>query len=485
MSVALISGCALMGPKYQDPKVEAPDQWRSIPSSGVAVESGVNLSDISWWTRFNDPTLNNLIEEGLANNSNIQVAIGHITEARGILKRVEMSWVPTMNLGGVAGAGALSDYTPGLSNSVSSITPPGLISNNPNFNYYGAGLMPSYSLNIMQQIKQGDVAKANLAGAIYAKDAVRLTIISQIAGSYFTLLALQEQLAEEQELISQLEELVKLTQIQYKSGYAALTDIQQYQEKLEQAKMQLPQVENNITLSENALKVLINKNPGNIATNNKFAKVSTDGIIPVNLPSSVLRNRPDIMQAEMQLQSANANIGVATSNFFPSINLTTPVGAFGGQFSNLFSPSGDFWATQITATMPILNLGLYGLIKEKKGQYYVAYYNYIATVKSAFAEVDDNFSSYTKTKDAYAATNRLYTISKNNADLNYKNYTLGYMSYPETLDSKITATNNKINLTQMKLREVQTVLNLYQSMAGGYNYKNDDQPKKFGDNHDA
>ncbi|MFN7093933.1 MAG: efflux transporter outer membrane subunit [Burkholderiales bacterium] len=482
----ILANCALLGPKYVKPKVEAPKTWSSAPAGELVHESGTNLSEISWWTRFNDPSLNNLIEEGLANNNNIQIAIGNITAAQGILQRVKMSWLPTISLGGSAGIGQIFNFDPGINNSaISSSIPPGSMANTSGYNFYAGGLVPSYSLNVFQQLKQGEVAKANLASANYTKDATRLAVISQIAGSYFTLLALEEQLAEQKQVIADLTELVKLTKILYQDGFASLTDIQQYQQHLEQANMQLPGIENNIVQTQNALQVLLNRNPGKIIHQSNFAQLKTSNIIPVSLPSSVLRNRPDIMQAEEQLKIANANIGVATANFFPNISLTTPIGGFSNQVQNLFSPSGNFWTAQIMATMPILNLGLHGLIKEKKGHYYVAYYDYIQTVKTAFAQVDDNLSQYTQIQHSYAAAQKFYAITKSNVELTNKNYTLGYISYPESLSSKVTLDQAAITLTQIKLQQLQAIVNLYQSMAGGYNYNNTAKAKKFGDSHDA
>jgi outer membrane protein, multidrug efflux system len=243
-------------------------------------------------------------------------------------------------------------------------------------------------------------------------------------------------------------------------------------------------VENNIVYLQNALNVLLGKNPGNIVRNNTWSQINLENKIPINLPSEVLLNRPDIRQAEQQLKMANADIGVAKSNYFPSITLTSPIGAFTSQLTGLFNPSGDFWYAQILATMPILNLGLNALIKEKKAKYYVAYYNYIQAVKTAFADTDNSLSSVVKAKDTHATAVKMYNIAAENTRLNLENYHLGYMSYPESLSSKITQDKTKITLTQVKLLQVQAILKAYQALAGGYNYKNTDKSTPIDDAHD-
>jgi len=471
----LSAGCSLLGPDYQQPDVKTPSTWAHNNNLN---NPQLKLSDTSWWEEFNDPVLNNLINQALDNNSNIQMAIGNINAASAQLKQVNMAWVPVIDLSASA--------TTGQGLNIGGIPPiNGVpIASTSDFTFYQGGLVPIYSLNIMKQIKQADMAKFNLSANKYAKNAVRLTVISQVAGSYFSLLALNEQLEEQKQLIADLSVGLRLANSQYENGIATLNDVQQYEMQLQSATMNIPGIEDNIVHTENALQVLMNKNPGIIATNNKFENIKTEGKIPGNLPSTVLLNRPDIMQAEEQLKSANVNIGVAYSNYFPTITLTSPVGAFSSQLTSLFNPSGDYWAATAAVTMPILNLGIDQIVKKSKAQYYVAYYNYVQTVKSAFAEVDNNLSSVSKMQNKRDSADKMYAAAKSNAKLNQTNYELGYSSYPDTISSKINADNSKMLITGAKLQQLQAIVSVYQAMAGGYNYKNTDVAKKFGDDHD-
>lgn len=472
---AMLTSCSLLGPDYKQPNVETPQAWAH--NSNLA-NAQLNLSDTNWWEKFNDPVLNNLINLALENNNNIQMAIGNINAASAQLKQVNMAWVPLIDLGG--------SVTTGQALNLNGIPPVGgvPVANTSDFTFYQAGVVPIYSLNIMKQIKQADMAKVNLSANRYAKNAIRLSVISQVVGSYFSLLALNEQLGEQKQLITDLSEGLRLVKLEYQNGIATLNDVQQYEMQLQNAKINIPGIEDNIVHTENALQVLMNKNPGIIATNNKFENIQTDGKIPGNLPSTVLLNRPDIMQAEEQLKSANINIGVAYSNYFPTITLTSPIGAFSSQLSSLFNPSGDFWAATAAVNMPILNLGIDQIVKKSKAQYYVAYYNYVQTVRNAFAEVDNNLSSISKIQTKRDTIDNVYTLAKTNAKLNQTNYELGYISYPESISSKITADNSKILVTGAKLQQLQAIVSVYQAMAGGYNYKNTDLAKKFGDDHD-
>ena len=201
------------------------------------------------------------------------------------------------------------------------------------------------------------------------------------------------------------------------------------------------------------------------------------------MPSTVLKQRPDVLQAEEQLKAANANIGVATSNFFPTIALTGAGGVGSASLSGLFSGSG-FWTSQISATMPILNLSIYGQIKGAKGAYYSAYYNYIQTVRNAFAQVENGLTAQQKLSDSYNFQNQVYKSSKLSYEISNSRYISGADNLAALLSSKVALDNSAITLNQAKLQQLQSIVNLYQALAGGYNLDNTNGQKEFGDSHD-
>lgn len=475
--ICAISGCALYGPTYTKPNIDTSSQWSSTDSLSK-VESGANLSDTAWWQRFDDKELNSLIKEALESNNNIQMSIGSVVQAQGYLQQIQMGWVPT-----VGGQVAYSNtQVVGAANAASNASSVGASSSSTG---YGAGFVPSYSLNILQQLRYQEAAKASLMAAQYTKDAMRLTIISQVASGYFTLIGQDYQLELQKQLVEDLGKQLQLGQDQYKLGYISLLTLQNYEQQYYTAKAQLPIIQNNIVQSQNALRVLIDKNPGNIKRGISFINIKIDGVIPAGLPSDVLKHRPDIMQAEQQLIEANANIGVANSNFFPTVSLTGALGSSATDLSGLFTPGTDFWQQQIQATMPFLNLSYLGTIKGAKGAYYNSYYNYINTVRTAFQQVDNALSGHQQLTNSY----NIQKSQLDSAQLGYKigdeRYKQGADSYATMLNYKITMDNASITLSSIKLQQLQSIVTLYQSLAGGYNVKNTDAPKKFGDSHDA
>jgi NodT family efflux transporter outer membrane factor (OMF) lipoprotein len=475
LSAAVLSGCGLFGPKYNKPHLDTPANWNSTDKL-TNINTSNNLPDTAWWKSFNDPVLNKLITYALKNNPSVHQAIGNIIQAQGALEQVKMGWVPTVNV--AAGYGSGGTFAGNPNTAVNNVT----VGANSG---YQVGLVPSYTLNILQQLRSQELAEANLAAAQYGKDAIRLTILSQVAGGYFTWCGLEYQLKLQKQLVADLAKQLELGQQQYTQGYISLLLLQNYQQQYAAAKAQVPVLEYNIVQAQNALQALLNRNPGQLPAGINFAAIKMDGIIPINLPSTVLKNRPDVMQAEQQLIAANANIGVATANFFPSISLTGGVGSASPQLNSLFSLTNDFWKAAVSATMPVLNLSILGQIKGVRGAYYSAYYNYIQTVRNAFAQVDNGLATHDKVTQSYNDQLQVLQSTQISLQLGEARFKDGADSLVTMLGYSITMDKAAITLAQLKLQQVQSIINLYQALAGGYNVNNNATPTKFGDGHDA
>ncbi len=477
---ALISSCGLLGPDYTKPNVTAPTNWTSKDS--LSVNESTNIAEMAWWRKFNDPQLNGLIESAFTNNNNLQMAMGNMLQAQAQLGKVNMGWVPTANIGA---GGAIGQMFDGSFTNHSSNPIPSTSNNFNNFNSYGYGIMPSYTLNVFEQIKQGEIATLNLAMQQQAIYAVRLGIISQVSSSYFALLGFHRQLEIQEETLRDAEELRKLTLIQYEKGSISDLKVSALDQYIATIKANIPILKTNITNAENALQLLTNQNPAKIKLDNNFNKISTNNIIPVNLPSDVLKARPDVVAAEYQLQLANANIGAVRSMFFPSINLTGALGQGSMNLANLFSAGGDFWMTQLGAAMPFFNMSLYKEVDIAKSKYYTAYYNYVQTVRSAFSDVDNGLSAHDSSTSNYneqtTALNRAQDIYKNSN----KRYQKGAIAYVDLIGTKLNIDYSLANQNKAKMNQLNSLVSLYQALGGGYMAESSlTQIKKFNDGHD-
>ncbi len=461
---ALITDCSFFSPAYQSPIVDLPTSTKS----GILIESGTtDFAQFAWWKKFNDPQLNNLILQALKNNNQIKIAQANIMQAQSQLKAAEYAWIPTLNANGMGMSGNtyLTNITP--QGTFAQALPSGNVGNT-NFSLLQGGFVPNYTLNIFANINQTKLAKASVELQKAHANAIRLSIISQISGSYFMLLGQRKQLLLQQNSINDLTKLYQLQQYKIKVGKGDNSILALLEQQLALNNAQIPQIENSIAATENALKILLGENPGTITTNSDIDNFDLSNIIPTNLSSMVLKNRPDVLMAENNLKIANANIGLANSMFFPTISLTGNIGGASAALGNLFSVGSGFWFAQAAANMPILNTSSYEEIKVAKSGYYVAYYNYMQTIKTAFADVDNNLTNQQKINEVYAntyishqAVNKYYNL----AQLKYK---LGTQDKLSMLNAKLQQDSSALSLNMVKMQQRSSIVKTYQALAGGY-----------------
>lgn len=467
-----LSACSILTPDYHQPDVGAPSTTRN----GTKIESAnpnlsnQDLSQNKWWDKMNDPQLNQLIRDALANNNQIQMAQGNILKAQAQLKAAQYSWIPTLNanLNGFSGNSWATNFTPQGSLSQNPAMPSGSIGNT-NFSGYYGGFTPSYNFNVFANINQTKLAKASLALQKAALSSTRLSIIGQVSGGYFMLLGQKQQLKLQQQVINDLQTSAQLLQVKYNSGFSDKAALIAINQQIASAQAQLPALENSIAQTENALQLLLGKNPGAIASSGSIEKLSVESMIPANIPSSVLKNRPDIIMAEENLKMANADVGLAASVFFPTVSLTGMVDGASIALANLFSVGTGFWVAQAALSMPILNASSYEEIKVAKGGYYVAYYNYMQTVKSAFADVDNQLTNQQKMNQIYRYTHEARDADAAALQIAKSKYQSGAKDYLVVLNAKLNLDYSELNLNQAKMQQLDSIVQVYQSLAGGYN----------------
>ncbi len=274
LMILLLSACSTPKPM---PYVHYPKDW-PVKNKNMSKGNNENLPYIAWWQGFKDPTLNDLINCGLKANNSLNSSRGHIEAAEGELKKVHMQWIPTLDF--------LTGY-----------------SNNPATGFPGtlALLIPSYTINIFSQQQEQKKAKYELAAAKAEDDALKLTIISQIAISYFTYQAEVERNRLLSDLAADLTHLAAIGGNVYRGGLSSDIDPQTLYSQVSQIQGEQEIIAHNIIVSQNAIRYLINQNPGGIPLRKKFNTVSNHHLIAKSLPLSVLQNRPDIQMAASHL----------------------------------------------------------------------------------------------------------------------------------------------------------------------------------------
>lgn len=413
----------------------APQQF---PSRIKAYKPLANLPCLAWWQQFHDEELNRLIEAGLHNNTDIHIALGNVQQARGELLQVKLSWIPTIQL--------LAGY-----------------STNPALGVPGAfyGIWPYYVLNIMKLYTQGKQAAYSLHYFRAAVDGARLTVIGQIASAYFTLMSQREQLRLLQQLNKDLKTLVTLSEHDIKIGLENDIALAQLQSDERLIAAQIEPVLHNIVFSENALRFLINENPGRVNNKNNFAKLNFSRFRPGSLPATVLNNRPDMKMAMYDLKAACAGEFVAWSDFFPSLQLDELLG-------EVSLPKKRF----VTITDTYVNWDLipssFGKVVSSKGKYRAKLAEFYKTVRRILREVDNDYSANKRLNEQFVTYKRAEADYFHKYRLEEGLLRTGLISYKELLPSKIYLDSLELKTNQAKLELAMSLVALYQDLAGGY-----------------
>jgi NodT family efflux transporter outer membrane factor (OMF) lipoprotein len=465
----LTSSCSFFSPDYQKPKIESPKLWNSQNHSTEQTKNW-NLPEMAWWRQFDDPVLNRLITTALKDNNKLQVSIGNILQANAEINKANYGWLPTASVGGggfIAQAFDINSSTniPGLSIPNSQTAGGSLV-----------GIIPSYTINVARQFKLGEISRLSKKMQVNLKNTARLSIISQVSAAYFSLITSKEQLRLQEIMVAQLEKMYHYSKTQEALGANSPVLTEAIKQQLESQKGKIATIKNNIVHFQNTLKILMGRNPGKILTARNMNQINSNIKVPVNLPSTVLKNRPDVAIAEYKLMTANANIGLARSQFFPSIDLTGTFGNATLALGELATANAWAWAAEAVAAVPIFNMSIFADSDKAKAQFYQAYYDYINTLQQAFQEVDDSLSA----RDADEKNLKKQVSSLDSTVIQRqifaKKHRSGEISGLEYTGVTLNQIYQQMQVNQAKLKSLMSIVNLYQALGSGYDVDNYSDP---------
>lgn len=461
----LMSSCSFFSPKYETPKVKAPALWNS-QNKKTEVTKDWDLTKVAWWREFDDPVLNNLITTALKDNNKLQVSIGNILQANSEVHKANYGWLPTASIGGGGFISQAFDINsksniPQLQNLGTQTAGGALV-----------GILPSYTINVARQFKLGEIARLSKKMQINLKNNSRLSIISQVSAAYFSLITAKEQLKLQKQMVSQLELMLNYAKNQHKLGATSPMLEEVIKQQLEVQKGKVALVKNDIVHFQNTLKILIGRNPGKIVTSRTLNDINANVKVPVNMPSQVLENRPDITIAEHKLQTANANIGLARSQFFPSIDLTGTFGNATLALGELATMNAWAWAAEAVSAVPIFNLSILADSNKAKAQFYQGYYNYINTLQQAFEDVDNSLSERSANEENYKKQMISLKSTEKQESIFSRKFQTGAISKAEYTGITLNVLYQQMQVNQAKLKSLISIVNLYQSFGSGYNVDN-------------
>jgi len=450
--IVLLGGC-MVGPDYRRPAVQIPQAWH------FAEMNTQDLVNTAWWEQFNDPVLNELMVIALRENKDLLIATARVEEFRGRYGVVRASLLPQVGVG--VSAGQLRSTEQGQ-------VPLPSTASNP-VDQYQVGTAASWEIDFWGKYRRAsESARANLIGTEEGKGSVILSLVTSVAGGYVNLRDLDKQLEIAQNTAKAREESYKIFKKRFQGGLISDLELSQAQSEYEQALATIPAIEKAVSQQENALNVLLGRNPGPVSRGKSIDELKLP-TIPAGLPSNLLESRPDIRQAEQDLISANAQIGVARAQYFPSISLTGMFGWESTNLSGLFSGPANSWKWAVPLTQPIFTGGaIAGQVKTVEAIRKEALLRYQKVIQSAFRDVEDALVDQKRTREQLTAQKRqleALRISARTARVRYDN---GYTSYIEVLNAEQSLFVAELSYAQTRGGLFQALINLYKAMGGGW-----------------
>ncbi|TLN15754.1 efflux transporter outer membrane subunit, partial [bacterium] len=279
---------------------------------------------------------------------------------------------------------------------------------------------------------------------------------------------LDRQLEISQTTVKTREESYNIFKLRFTGGIISELELSQVKSQYEEALATIPVIQKSITQQENALSVLLGRNPGPIPRGKTIDQLTLP-LVPAGLPSDLLERRPDIRQAEQNLISANAQIGVAKAQYFPSISLTGMFGWSSTDISRLFVGPAQTWSYAAQAAAPIFTGGaIYGQVKSAEAFQQQLLVTYQQAIQNAFRDVNDALIDRKSTMEQLQTQEKQVESLDNYYRLAWLRYENGYTSYLEVLDAERSLFNARLSQTQTKGSLFQSVVNIYKSMGGGW-----------------
>ena len=447
-----LTGCAV-GPNYKRPPITAPEIFR-----GETETSTNSFANLPWWQVFHDGTLQNLIRTALTNNFDLRIAVTRVEQARAVAAQARSQFFPQLNYAGFAGRGKnVSDNLPSPTGTGGAI--------------FGADASASWEIDLWGQIRRlNESARAQFLASQEARRDVTISLIAQVGQDYFQLLALDNQLEIARQSTNSFGESLKIFNQRLQGGVASKLETSSAEALMDASAATIPQLERQIALQENQLSVLLGQHPGTILRGNSSLENQMPPEIPAGLPSALLERRPDIREAEQQLRSANAQVGVAKSDFFPQLNLTGLFGAASPELAAFTSGGADVaWSIAAGLTGPLFHGGqLRAQYVQARAAHEQSALQYQAAVLNAFQEVSDALIAREKLASARAQQTHAVEAYQVAVKVSKERYRLGHADYYEVLQEQQLLFPAENTLVQLQLNQLLAVVQLYRSLGGGW-----------------
>jgi NodT family efflux transporter outer membrane factor (OMF) lipoprotein len=458
-----LTACTTLGPDFETPEADVKAQWLAtddpVFQSGKAVNS-------EWWTLFNDLVLDGLIQQAYEQNLPLQVAGLRIMEARAQL--------------GIA----IGNQYPQLQEAAGALTRVNLSENEPNFDgaadekYWtaNAGFNASWELDFWGRYRRGvESASANMGSQIAAYDNALVSLTGEVASVYIRIRTLEERLVVARSNVDAQQKGYRLADVKFRAGDTSALDPAQALTLLRNTQAQIPSLESQVRQSRNALSILLGMPPGNLdALLGKGNIPVAPADVALGVPAELLRRRPDIRQAELQVAAQSAQIGIAQANLYPSFSLLGSVGFTSSDtnpsdMSDIRNSDSFGYSFGPAFSWPILNYGrLKNNVRVQDARLEESIVNYQNTVLEAAREVEDGLAGFLGAKASTGYLNDSVKSAQRAVDLSLIQYREGATGYQRVLDSQQSLLTQQDQYTASKGDIVSSLVTTYKALGGGW-----------------
>jgi NodT family efflux transporter outer membrane factor (OMF) lipoprotein len=452
--LAFVAQSCFVAKNYERPEGLTPE---SLYRTNQLPADSNSLGQVSWREVFTDPILVTYIEKGLSNNLDIRIALQGIISAEAYLKQGKAGYLPSIS--------ARAQWTHQE------------LAQNSQFGRFFNGTLDQYELSgtlsweadIWGKIRsQKRAFEATYLQTMEAHKAVKTRLVANIASSYYNLLSLDEQLRITRQTVANRQNSLETTKALKDAGTLTEVGVQQTEAQLYTAQLLVANLENQITLQENALRILLGEGPSAIERG-LLKDQHTDSAFSIGVPAQLLSNRPDVRAAEYQLVNAFELTNVSRSNFYPSLTLSATGGYQSLQLENWITPQSIFFNVVSGLTQPIFNQRKIRTQHEAaQAAREQALLRFEQSLLTAGREVSDALSTYKNTQARIALKSKEYNAYNKASQYSEELLNNGLANYLEVLTARENALNSQLGLVQLQYQEMNSFIQLYTALGGGW-----------------
>ncbi len=478
--LASVTGCDL-GPDYARPAAELPPAWRAGDAAAVAAWPA---SD--WWRGFRSPELDGLIEQARAQNFDIAAAIARVREADAQVRIAGAPLLPTVAVTGTdtyqrSGNGGRSGQFSAAPNGITGFSTGGGGSRYSDFRRYTANTNVSYETDFWgRNIAHFQAAKASAVFSRWDQEVVALTIVTNVATTWFTALDLQDRLDIAEQNLANSEQTLTVIQARLDVGTGTALDVAQQEALVAGQRANIPALRNQLEQEVIGLGILAGRPPEAITVRpGTLTDLALPPVYP-GLPSELLLRRPDVAEAEAQLVTTTADIRTARAAFFPNIQLTGSAGYSSLMLNTLFGPGATVLSVAGSLTQPIFDAGiLRGNLELARGRYAELLANYRKAILQSFTDVENALTALRYTAEQLVLEQQAVDVAQRAADIARAQVAAGTVDVTTVLTAEITLFSDRDILAQVRLAHFQALLNLYKALGGGWTQPGGPIPGQF------